>query len=58
MSKVGIGVSPNRQAATSKVAAVPGRKIFSQAKGSNGVSSASPKAPSLKAGQSAKLTGK
>jgi hypothetical protein len=54
MSKAGAGVSPNKQSATGKVAAVPGKKIF----GKSGVASASPKAPSLKPGQSSKITGR
>jgi len=55
MSKAGAGVSPNKQSATGKVAAVPGKKIFGK---SGGVASAAPKAPILKPGQASKITGR
>lgn len=54
MARPGPGESPNKQAASGKVAAVPGKKIFS----AGGVKGSQPKAPSLKPGQSSKRTGK
>jgi hypothetical protein len=54
MANVGPGTAPNKQAATQKVAAQPGKKIFS----SGGIKNSQPKAPSLKPGQTPKTTGK
>lgn len=55
MSNAGPGLSPNKQSASGKVKAEPGKKIFG---GRGGPESAAPKAPSLRPGQTPKTTGK